>query len=375
MSTTPKALDHRDFSRRAFIAAGAALALLALALLLWKAVEVVFLFFAGVLLAVLLHTLASFLHRRTRLPHTLAVVVVFLALAALLVGATASLAPAVVAQLREAADRLPEAFDAARERVAGLAFGRAVLDEVPSAREVGERAVRLLPEVGGAFTTTLGLVVDVAIVLVTALYLAIDPRTYRRGILSLFGEAPRARAAAFFDAVATTLRWWLLGRLITMGVVAAITSVGLLLLGIPAAIALGLLAGLLSFIPYIGFLLAGIPIVLFGLAQGLTDGLYALLLYLGVQAVEGYLIEPIVEKRTVKVPPVFGIFAQILLGLVGGVPAVVVAAPAAAVLLVAVRKLYIEPFVGRRARVDDEPHEHVDPRAASSGALPSPSPA
>ncbi len=116
-----------------------------------------------------------------------------------------------------------------------------------------------------------------------------------------------------------TLQWWLIGQVFLMLVIGVLIGLGLWLLKVPLALALAILAGLLTFIPYLGPILSAVPAVLFALTESPTLAFYVALLYIGVQTVESYLLEPIVQRKTVYLPPALTIFSQVVLGvLVGG---------------------------------------------------------
>jgi predicted PurR-regulated permease PerM len=149
------------------------------------------------------------------------------------------------------------------------------------------------------------------------------------------------------ERVKDTLWWWMVGRVLSMAVIGIATGVGLWLLGIPLAFTLALIAALLTFIPNIGPILAALPAVLLGLAQSPRTALYVVLLYSGIQAVETYVLGPVVDRRTVSLPPALTVIAQLLLVMVAGILGAALAAPLAAVVVVLVTMLYVHDVLGR----------------------------
>jgi predicted PurR-regulated permease PerM len=193
------------------------------------------------------------------------------------------------------------------------------------------------------------------------LYLAIDPGIYRRGLLSLVPLDRRARAAEILAAVGEALRGWLLGQVFAMLVVGVLATIGLWLLGIPLALALGLLAALLGFIPYLGPLAAAVPAVLLALLAGPQQALQVALLYVGIQLLEGYFLTPLVQQRAVHLPPALTISAMVVMGgLLGGL-GLALAVPLTAAAIVLVQKLYVEDVLG------DRPNEPAQQPAGVSG--------
>jgi predicted PurR-regulated permease PerM len=181
-------------------------------------------------------------------------------------------------------------------------------------------------------------------------YLAADPATYRKGALRLVPMRWRARAAEVVDEMASALRWWLAGKLLSMTLIGIATSLGLLALGSPAPLALGLLAAALTFVPNFGPLIAAIPAMLLDLLSGPMTAVWVGLLYLGIQVVESYVVTPLIQERTVSLPPGLTIAAQVVLGVAAGVFGLALATPLVTAVLVATKRLYVEDFVGDSIR-------------------------
>jgi predicted PurR-regulated permease PerM len=200
----------------------------------------------------------------------------------------------------------------------------------------------------GLLGTVFNAFADAILVLVVALFLAADPAPYRRGLLRLVPPARRSRGAEVLDALDDGLWQWILGQSLAMLCVGVITAAGLLLLGIPLAFALGILAGLLNFIPYLGPILSGGPAVLIAFAQSPTDALYTLLLFVFLQSFEGYVLTPMLQRRAVSIPPALGILAIVGLGALFGAYGVLFATPLLLVVMVLVRMVYVEDALGDR---------------------------
>ncbi|MGH6611543.1 MAG: AI-2E family transporter, partial [Burkholderiaceae bacterium] len=192
----------------------------------------------------------------------------------------------------------------------------------------------------------LGGIVNVLIIIFVGLYLAAEPRLYTNGLVRLVPIRHRPRAQEFLSALGHTLRWWLVGRLSLMLLNGVLTALALWLLGVPLALTLGILAGLLNFIPNIGPVIAGVPAVLIALMQSPQQALYVFILYVALQSVDGYVLTPLVQRRTIELPPVLTITAQVLLGVLLGTLGVLLATPLTAAALVLVKMLYVEDTLG-----------------------------
>jgi predicted PurR-regulated permease PerM len=193
------------------------------------------------------------------------------------------------------------------------------------------------------------------VVVVVGIYLAAQPRFYLDGLLMLFPHAKRPRLREVAARVGFTLRWWMIGQLVPMLAIGAITAIGLKLIGVELWLILGLLTGLFNFIPNFGPLIAGVPAVLLALAspeQGPQKALWVVALFVASQNLEGYVLTPLVQRRAVQLPPALTILTQVLLGMLLGAIGVVLAAPLTAAAVVMVKMLYVEDVMGDDAKVD-----------------------
>lgn len=199
-------------------------------------------------------------------------------------------------------------------------------------------------------TTALGGVAGVlgnlAVIIFLGLYVAADPPTYRNGTLLLFPPQQRERVGRVLDESAATLRSWVIGQLVSMAIITAMTYVALMLVGMPAALVLALITGLFGFIPYIGSFVAGAIIVLFGLAQSASLALWGLGVYLLVQFVESYVLAPMVQRWSINISPALIIGGLTIFGGLFGIWGFILAAPLLAVLRVLILRLWVEEVLG-----------------------------
>jgi predicted PurR-regulated permease PerM len=323
-------------------------ALVLVLLLLWYAVNVLMLVFAGILLAVFLRGLSGAVSRSTKLPEGWSLAIVIVGILLVVGGLIWWLAPQIAEQAAELRRVLPESIRQGEERLAEYGWGRQIIERMPTVEEAMPNGADAFSRVTGIFSSTLSYVVNFVIIVFVGIYLAIGGRTYTNGLVRLFPFERRARAREVVNELGFTLWWWLVGKIAAMIVVGVLTWLFLMLLGVPLSITLGLLAGLLDFIPNIGPFLAGIPAVLIALTVSPTVALYVLIFYFVVQSLESYVLTPILQQKTVKLPPAITVVAQVLLGvLIGGI-GLILASPLAAVAFVLVRMLYLEDTLGER---------------------------
>lgn len=333
---------ERDFARRVVVAVAIAAGggLLLTSVLLAK--EVLLLTFASLLLAVVLRGLSDWLASRSWLSPGLAYAVVVLAFLALGGVSIWRMAPTVLEQLEELQERLPEVVVQMRQALSESALGRLVLRQLGRIRGVPGDA---LEQVVDLATVSVNGLVYLVFFLFTGLYLGAAPGLYVEGLLRLVPVPRRARAREVLHSLGHTLHRFLLGRLVSMFAVGLMTGLMLWLMGVPLMGLLGLVAGLLTFIPYTGPIAAGIPIGLVALVEGPAHALLVIALYTMIQSVEGFIITPLVQQRAVFLAPALTLLAQLVLGLLVGPLGVVLSVPLAAVVLVLVRELYVEGFL------------------------------
>lgn len=331
---------------------GLILLLLLAAVVLYFAIDLLLLFFAGILFAIFLHTLAEWVCRYTRLSTRLGLLVVVLLLVGLMAGLYRFTAPQLAEQVDQLTQTLPEAVGQLTDRMDEYSWGRWLREQIESAvggggdAGGGVAASGVVNTAGWVFSVLTNLVVSVVVVLFVGLYLAYDPEPYRRGLLRLVPKRHRLRGAEVLGVIGYTLRWWLFGQILAMLVVGVFVWIGLTLLGVPLALALGVLAGVLEFVPTFGPPLAFVPALLLALQQGADSAVWILVLYVIVQGGEAYLLTPLIQQRAVDLPPVVTVAAQVLLGTTIGPIGLLVAVPLVAVVLVLVKMLYVDDKLG-----------------------------
>jgi predicted PurR-regulated permease PerM len=334
----------------------------ALLLFAWNFAATLFLIFAGILLGVALNAMTNLLGRVARLPHALRLTVVCLVLAGLLSGVVflggstiakqaAALSDTIKSQLvtvkafleRNGIDTSyfepgnPAATASATPSPAAAA--PAPTHNLPSAGAIASSGGAIVSQTFKLLLGAVGAVGNFFIVLFLGLTFAAQPGVYRSGLLFLTPAKHRARATIIVDRISDTLERWLIAQILTMAAVFLVTWIGLALIGIQSSFILGIQAGLLAFIPTVGALLAGLIVVLASLASGWVAALSAFILFLGVHALESYILTPIIQRQALDIPPATLFAFQILLGVVFGIWGLALALP-----LMAIVKVMIDYF-------------------------------
>jgi predicted PurR-regulated permease PerM len=321
--------------RRAGLYAG----VVALLLLAWQLRHLLLLVFAAVLIATLLRTAADGIARRTPLGPQLSLAAAVLLVATLLLGMLTLAGAQLSAQLQDVVRRMPAAWDV----IAGW-LDRFDVDRSPTAmvREALPSGAAVVARVGAAATSTLGALANFVIVVAGGLYLAAQPGLYRRGIVLLLPPSRRERAARGLEVLGDSLRRWLTMQLAAMAIVGTTTGLALWALGVPSPLALGLIAGLLEFVPIVGPLLAAIPAVLVAFSVSPELALWAAAVFFAIQQLEGYVLTPVLARHAVDLPPALTLFALTGFATLFGLAGALLAAPLMVVVYVGVREFYVE---------------------------------
>ena len=344
----------------------------ALLVFTWYFAATLLLIFAGMLLGVGLNALTNALGRHVRLPHALRLAIVCTALALLLAG-VAYLGGATIA---EQASLLSNTIKSQIAHVKSFLDSRGIdtsffdlgstapassnsdtsSTPAPSPAPHGQLpGAGALASSGGAIVSqtfklllgTISAVGNVFIVLFLGLAFAAQPGIYHDGLLFLTPARHRIRATLIIDRIGETLERWLIAQIITMFAVFLVTWIGLTLIGIQSSFILGIQAGLLAFIPTVGALVAGLIVVLASLASGWVAAASALALFVGVHALESYVLTPIIQRQALDIPPATLFAFQILLGVVFGIWGLALALP-----LMAIVKVMIDYFKAEETPAD-----------------------
>jgi predicted PurR-regulated permease PerM len=331
-----------DNARRTFQTALIWSAVAALAFVLWYIRQGVLLVFGAVVLAVLLDMLASFISRGTRVPH----------------GPSLALATAIViavigfmfwrfgAQLSSQFSQLAQNIQDG-EQYLHTTFQNSGLGQLGA--QVTEKGTSFITgALSGVLSTGLAFVEAAVVLAISAIYLAAQPELYRTGFSKLFAPAQRPRVLQSLDLVGRSLKLWLLGQLILMIGVGILSFIAVWLIGLPNAVALALLAGILEIVPYLGPFISAIPAVLVALTLGVAPALWTIVAYILIHVFEGYVSAPMVDRYFVTIPPALVLAGIVACDLLFGTIGVIMAAPITVAVYMSVKMIYVENPLGEK---------------------------
>lgn len=331
--------DQLSFQKKVWIAASITAFITVMLLFFTYTVNVLLLVLAGTLIAIFFRAISSKIESKTKWKEgvclTISIIGTLLLVAAIfwLIGSK------VQAQVVELTETLPKTIENAQARLNESAIGEKAVERATSADAVSSMksfAKRF-------FTSTFGVFGDVYVVLFIAIFFTVAPRLYTGGFLKLIPKHGQESAQNVLDKLHTNLRKWLKGKLISMTIVFVLTAIGLAIIGVELWLVLALFAGLISFIPNFGPLLALIPAVLIGLMDSPQTALLIVGLYALIQFIESNFITTLLQQKLVNMPPALILIAQLFMGSLVGGWGLVLATPVTLIIMILVHELYIKP--------------------------------
>ncbi len=340
-----------------------AIAVLLLLTSLWFIRGILLLTLAAIILVILFTTPARYLVR-LGMKREFATLLSVLAVVGIVIGLFAVLLPSLVSQfatlLRET---VPTGLEELAERWEQGEFQQQfpflaeislqdTIDAVSSqlANAAGQVGASVLPVLGGVANTIL----SILIVIFLSLYFLADPQMHQEGLVKLFPLESRGRVREIIEIIDRTLRGWLRATLASMAFAGIATGVLLGLLGIQQAAALGVLAGLLSFVPNFGPIIALIPSIAAGVVQAPNNVIWIIVIIYGVSFVQSQIITPILVADSIKLPAVLILLGQIVAGIFFGFMGILLAVPMTAILTVLVNEVYVKDVLGDRLLVSGD---------------------
>jgi len=350
--------------------------LIALGLIfVWEIRGTLMLTFAAVVLVVLFTMPVRLLMRRFEMNRLIAIVVSVCGFFVVLALIGLSILPIIVNQFDELANNVvPRGVEVAREAITRealleqFAFLEPILtgasddlinqfiSQVTDA--IGRLGGTVLPVVGGVANTIL----SVLIIFFLSMYLLAEPELYVNGIIKLTPIWYRDRMGTILRRMDTTLRAWLSVTGVSMVVVAVLTGLGLSLLGIREWVALGVLAGVLSFIPNFGPVVALIPSVAVALVQAPENVIWTAVIIYGVSFFQSQVVSPVLASERMNMPAILILLGQIIFGFFFGFLGLMLAVPLSACVAVLVDEMYVKDVLGDQRKSSGEAEERVDIR-------------
>ncbi len=330
--------NESSFRKKVWIAVSVATLMFVFLYLLQILLSVILLVLAGVLIALYFYGVADIFQRKLHCSSKVAIIlsviinILFLAGIVWFVGAT------IQVQISELSQTLPSTIQTVKEYIGSSAIGRNLLQQFNSTGD----STKTLDILNRFFSSSFGLLSDLYIIFLLAIFFISAPSVYKKGMVKLLPEKAKEKGAKIILRINTLLKGWLKVQLIGMVFIGIATAVGLMIVGIPMVLTLALIAAIFNFIPNFGMLLALIPAVLIGLTHGGGTALIILGIYTFIQFLQNAIQQPLVQTKMIDIPPALSITSQIALGLLVGFWGILLATPVLIILIVLVEELYIK---------------------------------
>ena len=299
--------------------------------------------FGGLVFAAMIDGGARLLGRVLPIGRGLRVTIVLLAGAGFVVW----LAYFAGSQIAQQAAALPATVEAQALRAAAWLESHGVAINIRNAEALAQQALGGVSQLTKAVGGLIGALTTLFLIMVLGIYVAAEPRLYQRGVAWMLPTNERSHFEGTAARMGKSLRMLMFGRLLGMVVEGVATWMMLALYGVPMAALLGLLTGLLAFLPNIGAPISGLLMVMVGFSGGTEMGIFCIFVYIVVQTVDGNIIVPMVAKKTADLAPALVLGAQLVMGALFGILGLALADP-----LIAMIKIALE-----RQSERNEPHE------------------
>ncbi len=329
---TEKALNAGFMQRVLFV-----ILAIAAGLLIFKLLGLWLLIFGAIVIATVLRALAEPLIKYTPLNDTMAVLMVLVLVLALISVTFTLFGYELVAQAHNLTEQLPAAWTALQARLQVLGLNDELQKQIQTlGQQAGGMASKLPIIAGNVFSGLANLLVAT----IAGIILAINPAQYRDGVVYLFNDEHKDKVRDAMNVAGHALRLWFVGQFISMVLVGTLTGIGLTILGVPSALALGLVSGLAQFVPIVGPVVSAGPGLLLAAVSGWQIFVWALVIYVGVSQLESNFITPMVQRSIASIPVIVTLFAVIgFAGLLGAM-GVLFAMPLTVIIYTLVRRLY-----------------------------------
>ncbi|MBD1384513.1 AI-2E family transporter [Mucilaginibacter rigui] len=333
----------------------AIVALLVVAILIARvAFNVLLMILAGALISVYFHGLGDMIERKTKWSRkicmTISVIGSFLILFSLLyvMGTT------IQGQIAILSESLPHTINNLKVKLGEGPIGAKILEYFGG----DDNTDKLFATAQSFFSTSFGVLGNIYIIMFLGIFFTTSPSLYKDGIIKLFPEQNKPMARKVIDRTSQALKGWLKGMMLSMVLIFIMIGTGLSIIGIPVALVLALLTGLLKLVPNFGSLAAMIPGVLLALTQDLNTAIIVALLYIVSQTIVSNIVTPLIQKKMINIPPALTIISQVLMGVLSGVLGIILAVPLLSIIIILVDEIYVKKI---NHEADDEVgHRTVD---------------
>ena len=330
-------MENRTYIQKVWLTVGIVALLVSAILIARVAFNVLLMIMAGSLIATYFHGLADFIERRTKWKRSFAmlfgVTLTFIILG-LIFWFMGTLIQEQISQLSKT---LPQTVAHLREKLGQSDLGRQILEATGN-----KPSGNIFDTARSVFTTSFGVLGDLYIILFLGIFFTTNPSIYKDGLLLLVPPRGKKMGHQIMDRISLSLKGWLKGMMVSMVLVAVMIGVGLSIVGIPGALVLGLLTGILEIVPTLGSVIAMIPGTLLGLTVSTNTGIVVAIIYIISQTITANIVNPLIQKKMINLPPALTLISQLIMGSVSGALGIIMAVPLLAITVILIDELYVK---------------------------------
>jgi predicted PurR-regulated permease PerM len=292
---------------------------------------------AGSLIAVYFHGLGDMIQRKTRMARKYAMIISVAGSLILFGTLLWFMGTKISVQISELSNTLPHTVSTAKAKMAETPLGQKILQNFQ-----GDDSHKLMDTAQTFFSTSFGVLGDMYIILLLGVFFTASPSLYKNGMLLLVPKPKKELGRHILNRISLSLKGWLKGMMVSMLLIFVLITVGLMLFGVPVAMVLGLITGLLELVPNIGSLIAMIPGVLLALTIGTNTAIMVAIFYIVCQTIVANIVTPIIQKRIINMPPAITLVSQLVMGAVSGALGIILAVPLLAIIMILLDELYVK---------------------------------
>jgi predicted PurR-regulated permease PerM len=301
------------------------------------AFDVLLMAMAGALIATYFHGLGDLIERKTKLKRKYAMLISVLGTLAIIGLLVWFMEAKIQKQVAELSNTLPHTIANVKAKLGTSPVGQKVLDTVND-----DNSQKLMTTAQSFFSTGFGVLGDIYIIIFLGIFFTANPSLYKDGILLLVPKSRKEMGKHIMNRISLSLKGWLKGMMASMIIVTILITVGLTIIGIPVAMVLGLITGILELVPNFGSIIAMIPGVLLGLTVSTNTGVIVALLYITSQTISANIVNPLIQRKLIKLPPALTLISQLIMGALSGALGIILAVPLLAIIIILVDEIYVK---------------------------------
>jgi predicted PurR-regulated permease PerM len=333
-----QAHERSTYIQKVWQTVGVVTLLVSVILIARVAFNVLLMILAGSLIATFFHGLADLIQRKTKWKRAMAMLTGVLLTFIIVTVLIWFMGTRIQEQIKQLSTTLPKTVQHLKASLAKSDLGQKILDATGGDKNTDN----MLDTARSFFTTTFGVLGDVYIILFLGIFFTTNPDLYKNGLLMLVPPSRKDVSRHILNRISTSLKGWLKGMMVAMVLVTIMITIGLSIIGIPAAMVLGLLTGLLEIVPTLGSAIAMIPGVLLGLTVDLHTAIFVALVYIISQTISANIVNPLIQKKMTNLPPALTLVSQLIMAAVSGAMGIIMAVPLLSIAVILVDELYVK---------------------------------